>query len=502
MLEVLPVKLLSDEDSLIFGNLNVALGKLARSGLPVAAGVAVTPPELHLKPVLEHFDFGHKEIFEQSLNLVKREINSTPVPEILAKEAGKHKQFFLSGKIIKSVKDLWLDLLGIWLDQVKQRLWKDGFYQGITEDLDPQVVIFVKKPEAYGSAYFDSLQDDSVISVKHGKLRPDDLKKLDEIVMEANKKLFIPHEFEWVVDGGVKLVKVLQYTPPVILNAVKDPSRMRDSNELRDSSLITQNDRKKSAVKVFSGQPMEDCDGIYIASEKILDLNKPKESFEDLLWKLVESAITFPDLPILLKLADKSEGMGKVRGALRLLHQKSLLDPLLDALDFVRHKKNLNNVHIVVPFVRSVEELIQIKRELAVKKLMRKNSLQIWMEVATPENIINLEEYLLAGVDGVVLNMDELISHFSGFDYQEAQLMFYKRQVSGFLKFLEDGLKLLHKSKKPFLAFGSIVLDPQVLEFLVEKGVYGVVVERFEAPFARDLLHQTEKQNILSLGTN
>src|SRR3989338_11009015 len=109
MLEILPIKLLSNNDALIFGKLNVALGKLARAGLPVAAGVAVTPPELHLKTILEHFDFGHKEIFEQSLTLVKKEINSTPPPEVLTREIGKHKQFLVNGKIIKSVKKLWLD---------------------------------------------------------------------------------------------------------------------------------------------------------------------------------------------------------------------------------------------------------------------------------------------------------------------------------------------------------------------------------------------------------
>ncbi len=498
MLEILPIKLLSDDDALIFGKLNVALGKLARSGLPVAQGVAVTPPELHLKIILEHFDFGHKEIFEQSLTLVKKEINSTPPPEILIREAGKHKRFFANGEVIKSVRELWLNLLGVWLDQIKQRLWKDGFYLGITEGLDPQVVVFVKKPEAYGRAYFDSLQDDSVISVKHGKLHPNDLKKLDEIVKSANKKLFTPHEYEWVMDlpagrqgGGVKLIGLNPLSYPDVSIQHTPGVYRKDEDE-----------KAKSAVKVFldmsGGQVVEDnIDGVYIASEKIFDLNKPRESFENLAWRMVECAMTFPDLPILLKLADKSEGMGKVRGALRLLHQKSLFDPLIDALDFARHKKGLNNVHIVIPFVRSVEELMQIKRDLAVKKLMRKNSLQIWMEVATPENIINLEEYLLAGLDGIVLNMDELIAHFSGFDHQEAELMFYKRQVGGLLKFLEDGLKLLHKSKKLFLAVGSIVLYPEVLDFLVEKGVYGVVVERYEAPSIRDNLHQTEKRLVL-----
>ena len=500
MIEVLPIKLLTQEDSQIFGQLNVALGKLDRLGLPVAKGIVITPPDLKLKTTLEHFDFGSKEVFEQSLVLVKKEIHSIPVPEILIRETKEHKQFFLNGELIKSgsTKNLWAGLLNIWLEEIKGRLWKDGFFKGITEGLEPQVVIFVRRAEAFGNAYFDLLQDDSVINIKKGQLHPNDLKILDKMVKEANKKLFIPHEFEWIEDHGIKLTKVLPYTLlptmsyPIAARPKASPWSVKEA---------------KSAVKVFfdlsTGFIIEkDIDGIYIASEKIFDLNKPQDSFESLVFKLVESATTFSSSPVLFKLADKSEGMGKVRGALRLLHQQSLFQPMVDVLDFIRHKKGLINVHMVIPFVRGVNEFLQIKRNLAVKKLSRKNSLQLWLEICVPENIINLGDYLVAGLDGVVLNLDELIAHFAGFDYQEAELMFYKRQVSGFLKFLEDGLKLLHKSKKPFLAFGSIVLDPEVLEFLVEKGVYGVVVERFEAPFARDLLHQTEKQNILSLGTN
>ena len=238
-------------------------------------------------------------------------------------------------------------------------------------------------------------------------------------------------------------------------------------------------------------------DGIFIASEKIFDLNKPQDSFENLVFRVVESAITFPDSPVLVKLADKSEGMGKVRGSLRLLHQKSLFDPLMEVLDFARHKKDLLNVHIVIPFVRGVNELLQIQRELAVKKLMRKNSLQIWMEVATPENIVNLENYLMGGIDGVVLNLNELIAFFNGFDPQEGNLAFYKNEIDGLLKFLEDGIRVLHKSKVPFIAYGSLTLDQKVLEFLVEKGVYGIVTERYEVHSAHDLLYQMEKRIVL-----
>lgn len=504
MIEILPIKLLSEEDSPIFGGLNVSLGKLSRLGFPVPVGLVVTAPEFKLKTALEHFDFGTKEIFEQSLTLVKKEVTSLPIPEILQKETQKHKSFLVTGHIVRSKKDLWQTLLNTWLEEIKSRLWKDGFYPGISQNLEPQIIIFIKKVESAGGAYFDPLQDDVVINIKSGKLHPNDQKKIVEIVKEANKKLFIPHEYEWILDNGLKLIGLKPYTPNPIM-----------SSEVLSRSSFVKTDpiKTQSAVKIFldlskSMIVEENVDGIYIASEKIFDLNKPTESFENLVFKLVESALAFPQNPVFLKLADMSEGMGKVRGTLRLLHQKNLFDPITDALDFARHKKGLSNVHIVIPFIRGVSELLQIKRELAVKKLMRKNSLQIWMEVCTPENIINLEDYLIAGIDGVVLNLDELISYLNGFDVTQEEMTFYnnalvvssfayKKEVAGLLKFLEDALKLLHKSKVKFIATGSLCIYPQVLEFLVEKGVYGIVVEKYEAHSAKDLLYQTERRMIL-----
>ncbi|TSC86695.1 MAG: Uncharacterized protein G01um10147_776 [Microgenomates group bacterium Gr01-1014_7] len=494
MLEILPIKLLRDEDAPIFGPLNVVLGKLARLDFPVANGIVVTAPELHLKTVLEYYDCAHKEIFEQTLILVKKEIEKTPVPEILISETKTHNKFLLGSQATPgSVKELWIALLHEWLEEIKKRLWKDGFYPGIAQNLEPKLVIFLKKPEASGIAFFDSLQDDVVINIQTGKLHPNDQRKLFEIVQDANKKLFIPHEYEWIIDKGLKLTGIKSYTQPVILSAIE--------GSLTKVSP-TSNDKSKSTVKVFldlsKGLVIErEVDGIYISSEKIFDLNKPQTSWEELVFKLVECAHTFPNSPILMKLADMSEGMGKVRGALRLIHQKSLLDRLCEALLFARNKKELRNIHVVIPFVRGVNELVGLKRELAVRKLIRKNNFQVWLELAVPENVINLEDYLTQGVDGIVLNLDELSAHLSGYDHREQEVSFYKHEVTGLLKFLEDGIKLLHQSKIPFIAYGSLSLNPTVLDFLIEKGVYGIVVERFEAPSITELLHNAEKRMIL-----
>src|SRR3989344_9021183 len=156
MIEVLPIRLLTDSDSQIFGSLSVALGKLSRANLPIAPGIVITPPELKLKTVLEHYDFGSKEVFEQSLTFVRKEIHSIPIPEILKKETKDKNWFLLSGQVIKSQKALWQTLLNNWLSQIKERLWKDGFQKGVSEGLDPQIVAFIKKIESFGLAYFDA----------------------------------------------------------------------------------------------------------------------------------------------------------------------------------------------------------------------------------------------------------------------------------------------------------------------------------------------------------
>lgn len=498
MIEVLPIKLLTDEDAPIFGRLSVSLGKLFRAGFPVAGGIAVSSPSFKLKTTLLKTDFHSEEVIDQSLTILTKETKSIPVPETLATETGKHKEFLLNGKPVKGVKNLWLELLDLWLDQIKGRFWNKGFYQGITDNLEPKVVTFVKKMQASGMAYYDEFTDDVNVALKSGKsLHPHDLKKIVDLVTAANRKLFFSNEYEWVLDGEVKLSRILPYTPRL---------RVPETTYPEVSGSEDQPPEAKSAVLVFADLSdgfiaEKTIDGVFIASERIFDLNFPNKSFEQLVSRLVESAISFPKSPVLLKLADKSEGMGLLRGSLRLLHQKSLFDPLVEALDFARIKKRLNNIHIVIPFVRNRSELAKVKHALADKKFQRKPSLEIWMEAAVPENIVNLENYLSEGLDGVVFNLDELIAHLNGFDPDEENLAFYKNEVEGLMKFLEEAILLLHKSKLPFITYGNLTTHTEILDFMVEKGVYGVVVGRYEAHFARGLLQQVEKRMVLRKST-
>lgn len=504
MVEVLPITSLRDDDATIFGDLNVLLAKLSHD-LPVAKGYVISPPELHLKTLLEHFDFKSHEVFEESLTLVKKELEKTPVPEVLQKTFAD-KKLLVGTVVVKSVSELWKTLLFNWVEDIKYKLWNGGFSPDLAENLESQIVIVVNKLEASGSAHLNRDLSEVIIEIHEGKISPVQTRKLDDLIIKASKKALLSYKFRWILDGELKLIQIQHYTPSdaiidqSVSTVIPDPIGNPESFPINWIPHQVRDDKVKSTVKVYldlsTGMIVEPADGIFIDSSKIFDLNKPKDSFEELTFKVVDTASTFPTLPVLMKLADKSEGMGKVRGTLRLLHQKNLLDPLLETLEFAKDKKQLQNICLVIPFARGVTEVMELKKRFAVKKLTR-TSIPHWLEMAVPENILNLEDYLLTGLDGVVLNLDELIAHLNGFDPLEQELTHYKHEVTGLINFLEDSLKILHRSNIPFIAFGTLTLNPKVLDFLVEKGVAGVIVERYEASSVNELLHLSEKRMVL-----
>lgn len=240
-----------------------------------------------------------------------------------------------------------------------------------------------------------------------------------------------------------------------------------------------------------------EVDGIFISGEKITDnALKPEERFEQKVFKLVEAAESYPNLSVVYKLSDLVEKRNGVRGSLRLLHQQSLLKEDVEVVKFARNKKNLLNVVLAVPFTRSLHEFLKIKRDLASLGIARKGSLKLWFEVCVPENIINIEDYLTAGLDGVIINLDELASLLGGFDPGEPESVFYKAEVSALVKFISDALKILQKAKIPTLVCGSLSLHDEILEMLFERGVTGIIADFVAASSLNEHLSFVEKRLI------
>lgn len=470
-MDILPLVKIREDDALLVGEDIINLAKLVQWELPVAEAVVVFPPELQFKSVLKHYNLKSREVFEASLTIIKKEILKLKPPEDLIK--------LLKQKQVKNHLKVYQGLLEGWLAEVRSKIWREGSNESINLNLSAECVFFTQNIVANGQAYLDNDQ----VKVE-GVVTPADVEGIEDLVLKAQKKLLLPQVFHFILVGKsrkVEFVKLTPYTPNVTLSKAKGT----DSHELY-SSTSPQNDKyihnDNSAVKLFLDLSEDlilhsSIDGILICGEKSSQHLSAISRFEFQVLRLVEAARSLPQGQVIFKLSDVIEHKAGVRGVLRLIHQQSLLKEDAEAVLFARNKQQLLNVSAAIPFVRSVYEFLQIKRDLAVLGLSRKGSLKLWLELCVPENIINLEEYLVAGQDGVIINLDELSSAIGGFDLDVPESIFYKKQISALLKLLEDGLKLLHKSKVPVLVSGKLSQDQEVLEFLISRGLYGVVAD-------------------------
>lgn len=470
MLEVLPIKIVHESDQLIFKSNIVNLAKLARLGFPLANGIAISPPLLHLNTLLEKYNIKEKEVFEQSLTLIKSEIVKTPIPEILDKELKSHKDLYLDYQYFKDRKIVWLKLLEIWINEIRNRIWKEGFVEGLTKNLTPQLIFFVGGKNTLVKAYFDRDLKDVVIDTR---LKPIQLKEIDEIVTGANKKLFIPQTYEFLVHNKVLLVGLNPFTHSI---------HTGDKAEV----IIPKNEQKKvikSATKIFldlSGSLMqlENADGVLFKINQELP-------FDEIVLKLLQIFNLYPNLPVILQMPDNKND--EVRGSLKLIHSQQTLQKITQAFLFLRNKKHFLNLQLCLPLARSPEEYLQIKKELV-------HIPKFWLELAVPENFINVEQYLMAGLDGVVINMDELFEHVVGFKLEEGE--YYKHQVQTLTKFLSGSLKIIH-NKIHVIAKGELIKHPDVLDFLIECGVWAVLVGFSDAQNLPEYLHLTERRLVI-----
>lgn len=492
MINLLPIRTLHEIDIPIFGSLNVALARLGRDNIPVAEGLVVTPPDIKIFSTIFSLDFGKEEVFSQNLAIVRKEFEQLPLSEELITETVGKKNFLLNGKLIQNLPALWKELLDIWLAEIEQSLLRQGFQSPPEKWLSVQLITFVNNLQAAGTAVFNSELQDSQIKIEFGNLYPKELKQVDQLIQKANRKLFIPHEYQWILDSELKIISIKPYTP--ILKDDVIPNVSLNNHPPTPIKLFRQSATKVYYDYINDSTIQPDLDGIYIATERIINLNNLPDSIEDLIIKTAEISTKFADIPVLFKLPDIPEARYGIRGTIRLINQASLLRAVTEVVLFLRNKKELKNIYLVIPYVRSSEEFNQIKRELAAQKLTRKNSLELWLEINVPENLINLREYLVSGLDGVVINIDELSACLGGYDRTIAEISSYRKQTNMLISFLEDKLPLLKENKVKFLITGELSFYPEVLEFLISQGVYGIIAPKYEINSLRELFHSVEKK--------
>ncbi len=189
------------------------------------------------------------------------------------------------------------------------------------------------------------------------------------------------------------------------------------------------------------------------------------------------------------------------RGAYRYMQDEQVFALEIEAIKKVRHKHNLNNLWMMVPFVRTVKELKEVEKIITTHGLHRSKSFQIWMMVEIPSNVLLLEDFLDTGIDGVSIGTNDLTMLTLGIDRDnEVMAPQFDERNQAVLWCLERIIKTCNKKNVTSSICGQAPsLYPELTEKLVKWGITSVSVTPDMIEQTREIIYLTEKKLVGNL---
>lgn len=180
------------------------------------------------------------------------------------------------------------------------------------------------------------------------------------------------------------------------------------------------------------------------------------------------------------------------RGAFRYIKNPDVFKLELLAIKKVRQRHK--NLHLMVPFVRTVGELAQVKDQVSQERLFDDPHFKFWMMVEIPANVILLEEFLKVGVDGISIGSNDLTMLILGTDRdnEEVASQFYELDPA-VLWALERVVKTCVKNDIACSICGQAPsLYPDLTQKLVSWGITSISVNPDVIDSTRELIYQAE----------
>ncbi len=108
------------------------------------------------------------------------------------------------------------------------------------------------------------------------------------------------------------------------------------------------------------------------------------------------------------------------RGCSRYTRETEVLRLEIEAIKNVC--QHYDNLYVMIPFVRFVDEMVRIKRFLAAEGLYQFPRFKLWMMVEIPSNIFLIDKFIDTGIDGVSIGSNDLTQLILGIDRDNPKL--------------------------------------------------------------------------------
>ena len=193
---------------------------------------------------------------------------------------------------------------------------------------------------------------------------------------------------------------------------------------------------------------------------------------------------------------DESNPLLGFRGAFRYINNPAVFEMELEAIKMVRNKWGLKNLWLMIPFVRTLSEMEQVKKIVSSAGLHRSSSFKLLMTAEIPSNVVLISEFLDLGIDGVSIGSNDLTMLILGLDRDNAK-------VSGEYNELDPAVlasmeRIIKESRKRKLYCGicgqAPSVYPELTEKLVEWGISSVSVSPDAIETTRKIVYEAEKK--------
>jgi pyruvate,water dikinase len=181
------------------------------------------------------------------------------------------------------------------------------------------------------------------------------------------------------------------------------------------------------------------------------------------------------------------------RGAFRYIANQEVFTLELKAL--LKVLSDYNNLSLMIPFVRSPQELKLVRKIVASEGLFNYSSFKFLMMVELPVNVILLEDFIKVGIDGVSIGSNDLTMLITGTDrdnYAVAQA--FNERSDAVLWALKRTIQICNKHGITSSICGQA---PSIYDDLVEKlvkwGVTGISVNPDAISRVREVIYNSEK---------
>lgn len=171
------------------------------------------------------------------------------------------------------------------------------------------------------------------------------------------------------------------------------------------------------------------------------------------------------------------------------------------AIRKVREEHGLRNVVVMLPFVRTPDELVKVKKIMAEEGLVQSVDFKLWIMAEVPSVVMMAEEFAQL-VDGFSIGSNDLTQLIMGADRDSEKMNnmgYFDERNEAVKRAVKRIINAARKYNKTVSICGQGPSQyPEFAEFLVENGITSISVNPDTVEYTRKLVAQVEQQILLN----